>query len=264
METRTSALVNYQLKSNGELTYVHFPHLPVPHGSSTRLGGVSQGAYASLNLGYTAGDDPEVVGRNRRLFGQALGFEVPWTLSMNHGVQVAVLTEPSRPDRRQPGDACITDVPGVGMSITTADCVPILFYDPGRPAVGLAHAGWRGTVGGIAAATAAAMAENYGSRPEDLQVGIAPAIGPEAFLVHGDVAEPFQRRFPGRDWIKQVEDRWSIDLWHANYEVLLEYGVPAENIRVSRLCTSEREDLFFSYRRDQRHTGRLATAICLP
>lgn len=245
-----------------ELTVVQFPALGAPHGSSTRLGGVSQGAFESLNLGYTAGDETTAVDVNRDRFARALGFEaVPWTLSMVHGTEVAVLDEPLA--GRPRADACITDRPGIPMSITTADCVPIIFHDPVRRAVGLAHAGWRGTVGGIARSTVEAMTAHYGTRPADLRVALAPAIGPDAFLVDADVAEPFEHRFAGQDLVVKRTNKWAINLWEANRQVLRQSGVPSEQIFACELCTFERPDLFFSYRREKGRTGRLLTAVTL-
>lgn len=255
--------MDYELTSREGVTFVRFPELNVPHGSSTRLGGVSEGEYESLNLGYTTDDDETTVDENRRRFGEALGVRVPWVLRMEHGTEVAVMNEQAERDTRLPGDACVTDRPGVTLSITTADCVPIVFYDPGRPAVGVAHAGWRGTVAGIAAATVSKMVEQYGSRATELLVGIGPAIGPERFLVDQDVADTFTRSFSGQDLVVSRGNKWAIDLWEANRRQLLEWGVPARQIFCCRLCTSSRSDLFFSYRRDSGRTGRMATAIAL-
>ncbi len=251
-----------QAEVDGErVTYVRFPHLKVPHGSSTRLGGVSQGSFASLNLGYSSGDQREAVDANRGRFGQALGFQVPPVLKMEHGVEVAVIDEVG-PDKPR-ADACITNRPGVALSVTTADCVPVLFHDPVKQVVGVAHAGWRGTVGGIAGKTVEAMQRTYESRPQDLQVALAPAIGPRHFLVDEDVAGPFEQRFGGQDFITKRANKWAIDLWEANRVLLLQMGVPAGQVYCCDLCTYEREDLFFSYRRDGGKTGRLVSALML-
>lgn len=241
--------------------YLHFPNLQVPHGFSTRVGGVSEGPYRSLNIGQTTKDAPSRVHENRQRLAREVGVPLVRTLSMVHGNHVV------RVDRNPPvvreGDACITDRPGVPMMITTADCVPIFFHDPVRGAVGLAHAGWRGTVAGIAAETVAAMAREYGSQAGDLQVAVGPAIGPCCFEVDDDVAEPFRQRFPGKDLVATRVNKFTVDLWRANLRVLLEAGVAEERIRISRVCTSCREDLFFSYRRDRTVTGRMAALIAL-
>lgn len=244
-----------------QVRYVHFPHLAVPHAFSTRVGGVSEGPYQGLNIGQTTRDVPQRVHENRLRLAREVGIPPVRTLSMVHGTRVV------RVDRHPPavreGDACITDRPGVPMMITTADCVPIFFHDPVRRAVGLAHAGWRGTVAGIAAETVQALAREYGSRAGDVLVGIGPAIGPCCFEVDRDVAEPFLQRFPGKDLVAERLNKFTVDLWRANIQVLLEAGVAEERIRISRLCTSCREDLFFSYRRDRTVTGRMAALIAL-
>jgi len=241
--------------------YLTFPNLVVPHGFSTRLGGVSQGPYQGLNIGQTTCDAPRRVHENRLRLERELGFPLVRILNMVHGAHV-VRVDSQRPSRRT-GDACITDRPGVAMMITTADCVPILFHDPVQRVVGLAHAGWRGTVQGVAQATVRAMAAEFGSCAADLQVAIGPAIGPCCFEVHEDVADPFLRRFPGKELVRGQGNRFNVDLWRANLEILLDAGVPEAQICISRVCTSCREDLFYSYRRDQKVTGRMAAGICL-
>jgi YfiH family protein len=242
--------------------YLTFPNLVVSHGFSTRLGGVSQGPYQALNIGQTTCDHPRRVHENRLRLEREWGFPLVPVLNMVHGAHVVRLE--SQPPTRRIGDACITDRPGVALMITTADCVPILFHDPVRKAVGLAHAGWRGTLQGVARATVRAMAAEYGSCAADLQVAIGPAIGPCCFEVHEDVADPFLRRFPGKELVRGQGNRFNIDLWRANLEILLDVGVPEAQVCISRVCTSCREDLFYSYRRDQKVTGRMAAGICLP
>ncbi len=245
-----------------EVRYLRFPNVAVPHGFSTRLGGVSQGPYRALNIGQTSADIPRRVHENRVRLARELGIPLVRILNMVHGTQVVRVAVPQPPVRT--GDACITDCPGVALMITTADCVPIFFHDPVRRAVGLAHAGWRGTVEGVARTTVAAMVSEFGTRPEDLRVAIAPAIGPCCFEVDADVSEPFCQRFPGKDLVQARVNKFTIDLWRANEIVLRDAGVREENILVSRLCTSCREDLFFSFRRDRKVTGRMAAVISLP
>lgn len=241
--------------------YLSFPNLQVPHGFSTRVGGVSEGPYRSLNIGQTTKDAPSRVHENRQRLSGEVGVPLVRTLSMVHGA-VVVRVDRNPPTVRE-GDACVTDRPGVAMMITTADCVPIFFHDPVRRAVGLAHAGWRGTVAGIAAETVKALVREYGTRPEHVQVAVGPGIGPCCFEVDDDVAEPFRQRFPGKDLVGERVNKFTVDLWRANLQVLLEAGVAEERIRVSRVCTSCREDLFFSFRRDRKVTGRMAALIAL-
>lgn len=254
--------MSYRLvSSDNDVTTVVFDHLAVPHGFSTRRGGVSEGPFASLNVGWTTPDDKQAVGENQARLNAHLGFAAPPTLRMEHGVEVAVLEQPLAEGERHTGDACCSDRPGLGMSLTTADCVPIFFHDPEHRAVAVAHAGWRGTVAGVAATTLQAMQERYQTRPEAVRVGIAPAIGPCCFEVDGDVADPFEARFPGEDLITKVGTKWRINLWQANRLVLLRSGVLPEHLAVGDLCTACRQDLFFSYRRDRGVTGRMVAAI---
>ena len=242
--------------------FLTFPNLAVPHGFSTRLGGVSQGPYATLNIGQTSADVPRRVHENRVRLSRELGLPLHRTLNMEHGAHV-VRVDASPPPVRT-GDACISNRPGVAMMLTTADCVPVFYHDPRRGAVGLAHAGWRGTVAGVAATTVDAMVREFGCRPEDLQVVVGPAIGPCCFEVDEDVADPFRRKFPGKDLVAGRVNKFTVDLWRANLHVLVDAGVPEEQICLSRLCTSCREDLFFSFRRDRKLTGRMAAVIGLP
>jgi len=245
-----------------EVRYLRFPNITTPHGFSTRLGGVSQGAYRSLNIGQTSADIPRRVHENRARLARELGIPLVRILNMVHGTHVVRVNGP-QPSVRT-GDACITDRPGVAMMITTADCVPLFFHDPVRGAVGLAHAGWRGTVQGVARTTVEAMTAEFGSRPADLRVAIAPAIGPCCFEVDSDVSQPFLQGFPGKDLVQARVNKFTIDLWRANEIVLRDAGVRGENILVCRVCTSCREDLFFSFRRDRKVTGRMAAVISLP
>jgi YfiH family protein len=252
--------LSWRLERHGEVAWISFPHLEVPHGSSTRLGGISQGPYASLNLGRHSGDALDLVVENRRIFGQVLGLEVPFTLAMTHGTAVAIVEH-----REQSGleaDACLTRQPGVGLALTTADCVPVLFADPTRGVVGLAHAGWRGTAGRIVQATVDAMAERFGSRPQDVRAAVGPAIRPCCFLVHEDVSSHFTADYA--HLVQAVEERSSVDLQEANRLQLVEMGVPVDQVVVCDLCTSCCQDLFFSYRRDGQRSGRMASAIGLP
>lgn len=259
----------------GPTKVVTFSHLSVRHGCSTRVGGVSQAPWNSLNTGFTVHDDPADVWENRRRFAACLGLEnLTWLLSMSHGRDVVrVDTAPPLPvDRRQPprplyaADACVTDRPGVPLSLTVADCVPVFFHDPVRRCIGLAHAGWRGTVAGIVEATVRTMVEEYGCRPSDLRVGIGPSIGPDAFEVGPEVLAAFETEFPERPEVivsRSGEGKGRVDLWQANAEMARRAGVLEAHIEVSGWCTASCPELFFSHRRDQGQSGRLLAAIVL-
>ena len=266
---------NSPLLDVGPTRVVAFPHLTVKHGCSTRVGGVSRQPWESLNLGFTVGDDPAAVWENRKRFAACLGMEnLSSVLSMTHGKEVARIFEaaPLPTDLSSPlraphsADACITDRPGVPLVLTVADCVPVLFHDPKTSSIGLAHAGWRGTVAGIVTETVLAMIEAYGSNPADILVGIGPSIGPDAFEVGPEVVEEFRAAFPDQEnLIRPVGEtgKAMIDLWQANTAMAVRGGVKPENVVVSGWCTVSHPDLFFSHRRDHGRTGRLLAGIIL-
>lgn len=255
-------LLEYELEQRGAGLLVTYPHLCcVPHATSTRPGGFSQGPYESMNLGRMSGDDPEVVARNREQFSRWLGIPIVQTLKMDHGIEVAHLEGPDDLKRTYAADACITAHPQVSLSLTTADCVPIFFHDPGTGAVGLAHAGWRGTVAGIAQAVVDAMVAKLGCRPERIRAALGPAISPCCFEVGPEVAEEFLREYGQQSWIEARGAKWHIDLHAANRIWLTRAGVIGEQVRSCPLCTCCRGDLFFSWRRDNARTGRMLSAI---
>lgn len=263
------------LLSVGLTKVVAFPHLRVKHGCSTRVGGVSRSPFDSLNTGFSVSDDPSCVWENRHRFAAVLGMDnLAPLLSMNHGHQVAyVMSTPAVPkllDQTVPApyqaDAAITNISNVPLSLTVADCVPVFFYDPVRRCIGLAHAGWRGTVAGIVYETVQQMHKIFSVRPTDLLIGIGPSIGPEAFEVGSEVAKVFEDTFAcASEVVRPVgnTDKAFVDLWRANTIMAQRAGVPKNNIQVSGWCTVSHPDLFFSHRRDQGQTGRLLAGIVL-
>lgn len=257
-------LLEYELEQRGTGLLVTFPHLGlVPHATSTRQGGLSTGIYESLNLGLMSGDDLTAVDGNRQIFSQMLGIPIVQNLSMTHGTRVAHLCTPRDMESPQDADACISNHAEVSLSLTTADCVPIFFHDPKAGAVGLAHAGWRGTVNGIAARVVEEMTAKLGSRPENVRVGLGPAIGPCCFEVGPEVAQEFHSQYGQQSWVEQRGAKWHIDLHQANRVWLERAGVSQENVRSCPLCTCCRADLFYSWRRESGKTGRLLSAIAL-
>lgn len=163
------------------------------------------------------------------------------------------------------GDILLTRRRGVGLGIFTADCLGMVLYDPVRGVVAVTHAGWRGTVLGVAAKSVQAMAKAFGTRPEEILVGIGPSIGPCCYEVDRPVVDPLSRAHPGWEaWVTSISDeRWRLDLWRANEDQLQWAGVRPEWIANPRLCTSCRVDLFFSYRAERGLTGRLLTVAQL-
>ncbi|RYD06339.1 hypothetical protein N752_05450 [Desulforamulus aquiferis] len=162
-------------------------------------------------------------------------------------------------------DALITNIPGVPLSSYYADCVPILLYDPVTLSVGLAHAGWRGTVQGIAGLTVGKMVEAYGSNPGDILAGIGPSIGPCCYQVDLPVQRALAEKFSfWADLLEpMVPERWKLNLWETNRRALIEVGLNSNNITTANLCTACNRDLFFSYRAEQGNTGRMASFIMI-
>lgn len=275
------------VEAPGAVPYFSFPQIDatrlVTCGFSTRLGGVSLPPFDCLNLGSTTKDDDAHVRVNRARFGTALGgYEVLEWIDLVHGnaVHEAVARDEGtfrRTAQTPRADAVISRVPGLPLVMYTADCVPIVLVDPATPAVGLAHAGWRGTVEDVAGATVAAMHARYGTDPGRLLTGIGASIGPCCFEVHADVADPVRARYPqwqdlvvplnkvssSSDALLDSREKYRVDLWQLNARQLERVGVPRRNIAISRLCTACRADLFFSYRRDRRETGRLSMFVAL-
>ena len=255
-----------------ELEYLSSPLLDTPHGFSTRLGGVSEGALASLNLGCHRGDRPENLRENYRRFCAAIGAD-PASLVMTrqvHGAAVrAVGREDVKGDLLDPvpfeADGLTTDVPGVALFIFSADCVPILFFDPAARAVGACHAGWRGTAGAIARATVTAMAARYGCRPSDIRAAIGPAIGPCCFETDEDVPQAMEAALGplARPHMARAGEKWHVDLKAINRAILLEAGLAPEHIDVSDACTCCAHERFWSHRYTGGRRGSQAAAVLL-
>ncbi|MDQ7826277.1 MAG: peptidoglycan editing factor PgeF [Candidatus Eremiobacteraeota bacterium] len=235
----------------------------VTHGYTTRIGGVSGGPFSSLNPGLTSGDERENVLKNRHIIAGALGIYPEESLILEHGSKVYVAGDGAAGDKAG-ADAVITDRPGVALVILYADCVPVFILDMKTPSIALIHAGWRSTAGLVVRETLRKMKELYGTEGCHCLAAIAPSIGPCCFLVDDDVARVFLGTFGERkDLIRETSNKWSIDLWKLNEWQLLQEGVPGVNISTARLCSSCMPELFYSYRRDRRITGRMAALITL-
>ena len=225
-------------------------------GYSTRRGGVSEGIFHSMNLGFGRGDASENVRENFRRIFEALGIPEGAEVftKQTHTVNVRVATAEDRGiglHRAVPYDdvdGLVTDVPGLALTVFTSDCVPVFLYDPKRKAIGVCHAGWRGTVGGIAEKTVLLMQETYGCNPEDILTAIGPSIGPECFEVGSEVADEFRIAFGESVIYSHGGSKPHVDLWQANGISLTRAGLVPEHIAVSGLCTMCHQDLFFSHR----------------
>lgn len=246
-------------------TLASYAGLPVVHGAFTRLGGYSRPPFADLNVGGHVGDDPAAVAANHRAIYAALGVDPARVVSARqvHGDRVARVDAADVGRTLEATDALITDTPGILLLLRFADCVPVWLYDPRHHAVGLAHAGWQGTARCIAAKTACAMGEAFGSRPEEIVAGIGPAIGPCCYEVGADVIEALRVVVADVDALlsDRSTDTARLDLWQANAVQLGAVGV--SHIETAGLCTSCHVDAFYSHRREEGRTGRFAVVAGL-
>lgn len=240
--------------------------MPLVHGIFTRLGGVSPAPWASLNLGGTVGDAPESVRENHQRVYAALGLdgERACTVWQVHSADT-VVAQARVPGRRwlARADGMVTDQPGLPLVLRFADCTPIVLYDPVHHVAGIAHAGWRGTVSGAGVSALHAMQAAFGSRPQDVQAGIGPSIGPERYQIGDEVVAAVCESFGTTDGlIHRASDGSALfDLWAANRMALERAGV--EQIEVAGLCTATRTDEFFSHRAEAGRTGRFGVVIAL-
>jgi YfiH family protein len=262
----TQATTGYELREQGGLRVLAWPALdryPVDALVTTRHGGVSAGAYATLNLSFGVGDRPQDVLENRRRAVTALGAGLG-DLVFGKQVHGAVARVAGRADRGAgaavadagvgEADALVTVDPGTVLGVLVADCVPIVLYDPGAHVLACVHAGWRGTVAGVTGAALDAMAA-LGTRPADVIAGIGPAIGPDRYQVGEDVAVAARDCFGEHAPLVLRPDgtgRWLFDLWSASRLLLREAGVADRHIHVAAVPTGAD---FFS-NRSARPCGR--------
>ncbi len=268
-----------ELKEKNHVPYIQFKNLSatgiVKHGFSTRKGGVSTGIFSSMNLNFKRGDDPDAVMENYRRMAAALNMRVEdMVLSdQTHTTNVRVITEEDRgkgilkPQDYSDVDGMITNVPGIVLVTSYADCVPLYFVDPVRKAIGLSHSGWKGTVGHIGQKTVWKMHEVYGSEPKDIVAAIGPSICQSCYEVSDDVAEAFRANFPADEAADILLDKgngkYQLDLWKANWYVLTDAGILPEHLSVTDLCTACHPDLLWSHRKTNGQRGGLSAFLSL-
>ncbi len=255
--------------------------------SSTRQGGYSEGRYGEFNINRYCGDDEESIRRNREALCHLLGVEDDRLLMPHqvHKTEIVVVDEAllrlpveERALRLEGVDALMTDVAGVCIGVSTADCIPVLLYDKKLRAVCAIHAGWRGTVQRIVEKSVQRMAEVYGTQPCDIVAQIGPGIHLESFEVGDEVydafaqagfdMEPISRKFPQHDGESPshstlLPSKWHIDLPECNRLQMVKAGVAENKITVSPVCTFRQSDMFFSARRLGINSGRIFTGILL-
>ena len=241
------------------------------HGFSTRAGGVSPAPYNSLNLGAKWGDSSDNVAENRRRVLAASGARAIYRVSQKHGTRVVRVAAGDDPEtvKATEADGLCSNHAGLGLAVHVADCVPVVIADPRTGACAALHAGWRGTVAGMAAAGVAALVENFGCRPEDLRAALGPCIGVCCFDVGAEVVDAFESAWPGTRAAGIVMETQGfqprIDLRQCLSLQFQAAGVLPEFIDASADCTScDPAGRFYSFRRAGRLTGQLAGFIVAP
>lgn len=268
-----STIIN---EKNG-VVFLTFPKLVkagVKHGFSTRLGGVSTGVLGTMNLSFTRGDLRENVQENFRRIADAIGFEADKLVfsAQIHETELRKVTKENCGEgilrETKPGiDGLATNETEVPLYTSYADCVPLLFFDPEKKVVAMAHSGWRGTAARIGEKMIRFMEEEYGSRAENIIAAIGPSICRNCYEVSEDVAQAFRKTFLPEQ-LTQIFDekgqgKYQLDLWEANRIILTEAGILPNHLDITDLCTCCNSDKLFSHRASQGQRGNMGCFMCL-
>ena len=240
--------------------------------STTRHGGFGKGAYSDFNINEYCGDDADTVIRNREALCEELGMDAKNIIMphQSHGTEIRqiatdflTLPEQVKAMILENVDALMTDVRNICIGVSTADCIPIIIYDPEHRATAAIHAGWRGTVARIAVKAVTEMRLAYGSRPEALLAVIGPGISLDAFEVGDEVYDEFASAGFDMAAISRREAKWHIDLKECNRLQLVSLGIMPRNIQVSGICTYNNYTDYFSARRLGAQSGRIFTGTII-
>jgi len=268
IEERTTSLSLWSFKNLSKFR-------EISHFVSSRIGGCSTPPYASLNLSFNVGDDPQKVLKNRQRLAEAIGNPLSnlTTAKQIHDCRVTVVSEPLRGNGAtdysgaiDATDAMVTRVPEICLMILLADCVPMILYDPIKRVVGVTHAGWRGTLQAIAQKTVRVFQRDFGTSPQDMVAAIGPSIGPCCYEVGPSVLSQIEHLWgTSKGYVRKESsgDKEHFDLWEANRRQLMRAGIPTGNIEIAKICTHHHPDLFFSYRHAKGKTGRFGAGIFL-
>jgi polyphenol oxidase len=248
------------------LRYFQFDSLQTKHAIFTRHGGVSPEPWGSLNVGGTVGDDLERVRRNRILSFEAMGCEPEsiFDVWQVHSADVVCARAPRPVDESyRQADIILTDQPHVTLFMRFADCVPIMLHDPRNGVIGVAHAGWMGTLRDVASTTIDAMKRQYGSNPADIVACIGPSIGPDHYEIGADVILQVMQKFGDESelMLKSHNGKIHFNLWETNRLLLERAGV--QHIEISGICTACNTTDWFSHRAEKGRTGRFGALIGL-
>ncbi len=266
------------IKKNNGVTFISLPHFEkldfLKHGFSTKLGGVSEGKYATMNFGFQNGDSPEKVLENYKRICSAIGVDYKKCVvsKQTHTTNIRIVTKEDigkgvLAERDFTDiDGLITNIPGIVLVTQYADCVPLLFADPQKKVIASSHAGWRGTVNRIGEKTVKLMEENFGCNPKDILVGIAPSIMQCCFEVDKPVYDEFCKleEIKIQDICKKMpNNKYNINLQKTNALIIESAGVPSENIIITDLCTKCNADIFHSHRATNGERGNMAAFISI-
>lgn len=268
-------------QEKGGVEYLTFPAFSesgvVNHLFSTRIGGVSEGIFSSMNLSFTRGDKAEDVLENYRRMAGVLECELEDFVcsDQTHTTNIRYVTREDGgkgviiPKDYTDVDGLMTNVPGLVLVTFYADCVPLYFVDPVNKAIGLAHSGWKGTVHRMGRAMVRAMGEAFGTKPEELLVAIGPSICQDCYEVSRDVAEQFMEEFPEKQARAEIlyetipGEKYQLNLQRANAIIFEECGIPKERISITDICTCCNPDNLFSHRASKGKRGNLAAFLSL-
>lgn len=277
---RKGSLPEMKVEKCGQAEFLTFPDLcqdkSIKHLFTTRVGGVSEGIFATMNVSYTRGDRKEAVDENYTRIGEVFGLSIGDFVcsDQTHTTNIRVVTEEDRGKGtvREKDysnvDGLVTNCENLILGTFYADCVPLFFVDERNRVVGLAHSGWRGTVGEIGAAMVGVFVESFGSNLEDIKVAIGPSICQDCYEVSADVAVQFQKKFPQKEVQDSVlyakgGDKFQLNLWEANRLILMRAGIPEENIIVTDICTCCNPKYLFSHRASDGKRGNLGAFISI-
>ena len=259
--------------------YISFKSLDetglVINGFSTRVGGVSNGIFKSMNLGYGRGDSDENVTENHKIIANAMGFDYRRIVTTNqtHTTNIRIVSENDAGKGiiclrdYHDIDGLITNVPNLPLATYYADCVPLYILDPVNNVIGLSHSGWKGTVNRIGFKTIELMHKTYGSEAKNLIVCIGPSICQDCYEVGEDVAARFKENF-SKDCIDNIliykgNEKYLLNLWEACREIFIEAGVDNSNISITDICTCCNKEYLFSHRGLNGKRGNLAAFLML-
>ncbi len=275
MKFNSKTMTLHHIDSVPYLTYNSLSEIKfINHAFSTRLGGVSTGEFSSMNLAFNRGDNEDCVTENYKRLCKSAGFDYNTLTAsaQDHNIFVRAVTAENagtgiyKPRDMESVDALITNERNVTLVTYYADCTPLFFIDTNKKAIGLAHAGWRGTVGRIGEKVVQKMTELYGTNPADIKAAIGPAISVCCYEVDKPCAEHFlalENVNPDDFVHPKADGKYMVDLLEANRQILLSAGIKSENITVSDICTNCNSELLWSHRATKGHRGTMCALMCI-